>query len=125
MAKHTGSRIMLVGALVGLMTAGCGDESPTTAGKNADPTQLGTVRLALQSTGSLGNTYRLEKATFSFKGPQNASVSREGAAEFVTIDVLAGPYKVTLESGWQLSRVQLSSLAPCNGRRKFLPSFTA
>ena len=122
MAKYTRSRIMLAGALVGLMTAGCGDESPTTAGKSADPAQLGTVRLALQSTGSSGNTYRLEKATFSFKGPQNASVSKEGAAEFVTIDVLAGPYKVTLEKGWQLSRIQKGIVTPVPAARLVSPN---
>lgn len=65
----------------------------------------GSARFLLESTGSLGNRYKLAKALFEISGAAGSStVQDESGQRYITVDLPTGDYSVLLHKGWDLQR---------------------
>lgn len=101
--KEVGKSLVLSACfLVGAV--GCSEDSETVVYESGEQ-ELGTVRLALRTTDSQGQAYRLSSATIEvvevFAGT-STSFDASGDEDFILIPVPQGSYSIELLNGWVL-----------------------
>jgi len=107
---------VLVGLGTSAAIAGCTLESgPGAETTTSDGTEnTGTVRLDLQGTAPNGTVYRLRQANFTIGTTPPTTLSSDAnpaTATFLSANLPAGSYSVTLQPGWVLDRVNNMGVA--------------
>lgn len=79
--------------------------SASDSSENAE--KASTMRLALSTTTTAGDTYQLASGTFTIVGASTTTVKAEDhlAASVITTTLATGTYSVTLGAGWSLKKL--------------------